>query len=468
MTTITQKIPNLLGGISQQPDVKKFPGEVRKCINAFPEYALGLMKRPGSKVEALLRGAALPGASAATPSGQSAVTRHYGATEKWFDINVDGVPYVGQINDYSYTENGSKDQLSLKLWFKDSGIPRAVNLDNYMEANYISSGSWSNYQTQINAEAGAIVAKIGGLSTFQTEQKTYYTNYQNTIDNLDNIFRVDTTYNKGEVYQFIFNGVLQDENDNISFIKDGDVMTGSMPTTQATGDVILKSSTLTNLSLTAPGSGYQFTPTLDISGSGTSASGTLTLKEKGSFAGIEITNSGEGYSHEPVVNLTGDLAAICHPKCTMTGPWDDTFATADNPTKVVDIQLNPGKEIKFDKVLAYNEGTDSGYELEESHTSQANAAVQYNKTQFLASDCELVTSYSSNACDLVVCPRSGVGHSRNSSYYLHTGDNVRSPEPFLTNGSTGNSSQKFEDIYIKPQDLTNVHTIRFYGISGIF
>ena len=66
-------------------------------------------------------------------------------------------------------------------------------------------------------------------------------------------------------------------------------MTGSMPTTQATGDVILKSSTLTNLSVTTPGSGYQFTPTLDISGSGTSASGTLTLKEKGSFAGIEIT-----------------------------------------------------------------------------------------------------------------------------------------------------------------------------------
>ena len=47
MTTLTQKIPNLLRGISQQPDVKKFPGEVRDCVNAFPEYALGLM--PWSK-----------------------------------------------------------------------------------------------------------------------------------------------------------------------------------------------------------------------------------------------------------------------------------------------------------------------------------------------------------------------------------------------------------------------------------
>ena len=107
MTTLTQKIPNLLRGISQQPDVKKFPGEVRDCVNAFPEYALGLMKRPGAKLEAPLRRAATPSGSLAVPAGQTAVTRRYGATEKWFDINIDGVPYIGQLNDFNYGLQGT-------------------------------------------------------------------------------------------------------------------------------------------------------------------------------------------------------------------------------------------------------------------------------------------------------------------------------------------------------------------------
>jgi hypothetical protein len=135
MTTITQKIPNLLGGISQQPDAKKYPGEVRDMVNAFPEYALGLMKRPGAKLESSLRGAATPGGTEGT--------REWGATEKWFDINIDGVPYVGQINDYNHT--GLTDHhINLKLWYKDSGLPRAVSYDDYYSnPAYISSGSWA-------------------------------------------------------------------------------------------------------------------------------------------------------------------------------------------------------------------------------------------------------------------------------------------------------------------------------------
>ena len=430
MTTLTQKIPNLLGGISQQPDVKKFPGEVRTCINAFPEYALGLMKRPGSKVEALLRGSALPGGSEDTPSGQSAVTRYYGATEKWFSINVDGVPYVGQINDYSYTQNGSKDHLSLKLWFKDSGIPRAVNLDSYMEASYISSGSWANYQAQINAEATALVAKIGGLSTFQTEQKTYYTNYQNTIDNLDNIFRVDTTYDKGEVFQFIYNGVLQDENDNISFITDGEVMTGNMPTTQATGDVILKSSTLTTLALTAPGSGYQNSAELTFNGSGSNAAGTLTLADTGSFVEIDVDNPGLGYNLPPIVNISSSVdstfAANCHPKARLT---------TDGTGKVRDIQLNYGKELKLNSAVY-------SYEDEIKNLPDSQEVI--------------IPDYTSSATPgIAVTTHSGTG----------TGSwiSLATPEPGVI---FDNHPFGVRKIVLRGQDLTNVNTIRLYGVTA--
>ena len=433
MTTLTQKIPNLLGGISQQPDVKKFPGEVRTCINAFPEYALGLMKRPGSKVEALLRGSALPGGSADTPSGQSAVTRYYGATEKWFDINVDGVPYVGQINDYSYTANGSKDHLSLKLWFKDSGIPRAVNLDSYMDSanqTYITSGSWANYQTQINAETGALIAKINGLSTFQTEQKNYYTNYQNTIDALNNIFKVDTTYDKGEVFQFIYNGVLQDENDNISFITDGQVMTGNMPTSQATGDVILESSTLTTLALTAPGSGYQDSAELTFNGSGSDAAGTLTLADTGSFVEIDVDNPGLGYTLPPIVSISSTVdsafAAKCHPKARLT---------TDGTGSVRDIQLNYGKELKLNSaVFSYLDN------IKNLSDSQEVIIPDFS---------------SSSTPGIDVTTHSGTG----TGSHL----NLETPEPGVI---FDNHPFGVRRIILRGQDLTNVNTIRLYGVTG--
>jgi len=49
MSTITQNIPNFLNGISQQPDKKKIPTQVSDAINTYPDYALGMLKRPGGK-----------------------------------------------------------------------------------------------------------------------------------------------------------------------------------------------------------------------------------------------------------------------------------------------------------------------------------------------------------------------------------------------------------------------------------
>ena len=49
MSTITQDIPNFLNGISQQPDKKKNPTQLKDAINTYPDYALGMLKRPGAK-----------------------------------------------------------------------------------------------------------------------------------------------------------------------------------------------------------------------------------------------------------------------------------------------------------------------------------------------------------------------------------------------------------------------------------
>lgn len=49
MASVTQKISNLLGGVSRQPDVKKLPGQLRTCTNAYPDPTFGLIKRPGTE-----------------------------------------------------------------------------------------------------------------------------------------------------------------------------------------------------------------------------------------------------------------------------------------------------------------------------------------------------------------------------------------------------------------------------------
>ena len=54
MSTVSQSIPNLLSGISQQPDSRKRPGQLKDAVNAFPDFALGLLKRPGGKFVANL------------------------------------------------------------------------------------------------------------------------------------------------------------------------------------------------------------------------------------------------------------------------------------------------------------------------------------------------------------------------------------------------------------------------------
>ena len=49
MAGVTQTIDTYYAGISQQSDLKKFPGQVKDIINAIPDVTDGLYKRPGAK-----------------------------------------------------------------------------------------------------------------------------------------------------------------------------------------------------------------------------------------------------------------------------------------------------------------------------------------------------------------------------------------------------------------------------------
>ena len=49
MPAVTQRIDDYLGGVSRQSDTKKLPGQVKECLNGYPDPTFGLTKRPGFK-----------------------------------------------------------------------------------------------------------------------------------------------------------------------------------------------------------------------------------------------------------------------------------------------------------------------------------------------------------------------------------------------------------------------------------
>ena len=98
MSTISQRIPNLFLGISQQPDSRKFPGQARDAVNTLPDFALGMLKRPGGEyIESLTN---------ATTTG------------RWFSILRDqNEKYVAQYADNVF-----------RIWSLTDGSSRAVNM----------------------------------------------------------------------------------------------------------------------------------------------------------------------------------------------------------------------------------------------------------------------------------------------------------------------------------------------------
>ncbi len=94
MANVTQTIPNLTQGISQQPDEYKVPGQVSDMINCLPDVTEGLQKRPAGKFVASL-------------SDNANASFNSTSDGKWFHYYRDeGEQYIGQV-----ARNGE-----IKMW----------------------------------------------------------------------------------------------------------------------------------------------------------------------------------------------------------------------------------------------------------------------------------------------------------------------------------------------------------------
>ena len=170
MSTLTQRIPTLLLGISQQPDNLKFPGQVVDADNVFPDYALGMLKRPGGKFVGNLKGASTAG--------------------KWFSILRDAnEKYVAQY-----------DNNVFRVWSLLDGSPRKVEMGTPGSAGVPSGCNYTDYQTELtdyNNAVDDVETKLAALNTAGStfaETSDGQTGVQTT--NLKITTTYDTDYNQ--------------------------------------------------------------------------------------------------------------------------------------------------------------------------------------------------------------------------------------------------------------------------------
>ena len=134
MAAVTQTISNYLSGVSKQSDSKKRPGQVRECLNGFPDVTLGLTKRPGFKFISKLKNSGGTDFSGTQLDGA-----------KWFYINRSTTKYIGCITPEVGGTNGT-----IHIWNADTGAvctitDKTATPNAALGAHAYLDGTKSNY-----------------------------------------------------------------------------------------------------------------------------------------------------------------------------------------------------------------------------------------------------------------------------------------------------------------------------------
>lgn len=133
MAAVEQQIPNLLGGISQQPDPLKLPGQVKKAENVQLDPTFGAMKRVGTEVITALGG--IPGNAKWFPILRDQF-EHYYVSLYQRDDGIRGYQTFNLQNEDSSTITSSWTNSAMEYLGQSS----SANLDN--------PADWLDQQTQ--------------------------------------------------------------------------------------------------------------------------------------------------------------------------------------------------------------------------------------------------------------------------------------------------------------------------------
>ena len=261
MAAVTQTINSYLGGVSNQPDDKKLPGQVKEAINAYPDPTFGLTKRPGLKFMKELT------------DGSSAFDNTDLDNAKWFYYNRDDdEKYIGCIVGVSGSPYGQ-----IHIWNTDDLVKCTVNYGTNAR-NYLNSVNAVDYdvltirdtsiitnkQTEITTVAGAAHTdnQVGTVRIHLVEYSAEYSVTINPSGGSAAAYTVNTR--AGDT--------ATNDADVTGFLDAKEILTGLKTAIDA--------ASISNLTTTVIGS------TLEIERS----SGTFTLKANGGKGGEALTS----------------------------------------------------------------------------------------------------------------------------------------------------------------------------------
>jgi hypothetical protein len=166
MAAISQKLANLVGGVSQQPDTIKYSNQLRSCDNYYPDFTAGLAKRPGLQAKGKLANAVADGT--------------------WFHIfRDDKEKYI-----FQFSKAGA-----LKVWDANSGIQQTVNSVAAESVTYATHTNFDDLATlQINDYIFVLNRKVvvkQSASTSSSYNPFGFVNINTVAFNTDYIITID-------------------------------------------------------------------------------------------------------------------------------------------------------------------------------------------------------------------------------------------------------------------------------------
>ena len=313
MAAINQRIPNFLGGVSQQPDSIKFPGQLRVCDNAVPDVTFGLTKRPPGEFVGKLANA--------TDNGY------------WYEILRDG--------DEKYLVQIDKDQtnaLPIRIWDLADGTEKSLTNSSGDSVFSYLAGATKPYSIQsiqdltVIANPNKTVGTTGtvpnnGISTdacyVKLDTVAYNTEYvlykgNDTPDQMVRykVTEIEAVYdNIGGESSFTVNGASTDgggyQQQYSGQAGFGDSTASPMGNRTATGRILVNANT------------YLYKNEKEFDGTGTTAEEFLGFKAtyNTKYYGTATLKHGGNYENDPVDNNSGQIASVTIGQSGDTKTW---------------------------------------------------------------------------------------------------------------------------------------------------
>jgi hypothetical protein len=204
MAAVSQKLANLVGGVSQQPDTVKFSNQLRTCDNYYPDFTSGLAKRPGLQAKGKLANAVDDGT--------------------WFHIfRDDKEKYI-----FQFSKAGA-----LKIWDANSGLQQTVNAVAAEATTYAVHDSFDDLATlQINdytfilnrtktvAQGATSSASYNPFGFVNINTVAFNTDYKITIDGIDFTHSTPTSGTNNSV-ETIRTALVAAINGNANYVAQG-------------------------------------------------------------------------------------------------------------------------------------------------------------------------------------------------------------------------------------------------------